>query len=156
MPAYRHKRYKTHKEVEVEGIEFKTDDLKNVTSFPDHHYKNGDAKNNATNGVFKSVVRILKNTRTELEEKGLIPENSMSSFFIESLVWNVPINYFRGHSYRECARSVALKIWSDMQDSEKSSGYAEVCDLHWLFRGQSRYSPAQAESFMLKAWSYLE
>jgi hypothetical protein len=37
----------------------------------------------------------------------------------------------------------------------KADLYAEVSDLKWLFRGQSR-TPDQAEAFALKVWSFLE
>jgi hypothetical protein len=83
------------------------------------------------------------------------PKDAISSFFIECLVCNVPNSHFDNATYRDDARSVALQIWSDMRDPAKADLYAEVSDLKWLFRGQAR-TPAQAEAFALKVWSYLE
>ena len=157
VPAYGYKRYRGFEDVEAEGIAFIADDsLKRVASFPDHHYKNGVLKNDATSKVYKAVVRILKNLRNELEEKKIITvDNLLPSFLIECLVWNTPNSCFENTTYREDARSVALNIWSDMKEMERSKKYAEVCDLHWLFP-KSSHTPAQVEAFMLKAWSYLE
>jgi predicted nucleotidyltransferase len=157
VPAYKYKRYRAFYDVEAEGIAFLMDSpSERVKSFPEQHYKNGVSKNDATSRAYKAVVRILKNVRNELVDKGLYPADTMPSFFIECLVWNVPHHHFGNQTHREDARSVALQIWSDMRDPEKSKNYAEVCDLHWLFRGQTKRTPAQAEAFMLKAWSYLE
>ena len=157
VPAYGYTRYRAFGDVEVKGIAFKMDSpSERVGSFPHHHYENGVKKNDDTGKAYKAVVRILKNTRNELVEKGLYPADTMPSFFIESLVWNAPNSCFSHTTYREDARAVALQIWSDMRDPAKSNLYAEVCDLHWLFRGKTTRTPAQAEAFILKAWSYLE
>lgn len=157
VPVYGYTRYRAYANVEVSGVAFLTDyPSVRVGSFPNQHYQKGVEKNDATNGAYKATVRVLKNLRNEMVDKGLYPADAMPSFFIECLVWNVPNSYFQNDTYREDARSVALKIWSDMRDPEKANNYAEVCDLHWLFRGSTKRTPAQAENFMLKAWSYLE
>jgi uncharacterized protein Veg len=157
VPVYGFTRYKAFNEVEVKGIAFMMDSPSvRVGSFPDHHYKNGVEKNEITSNAYKAVVRIFKNARNEMVEKGLYPHDSMPSFFIECLVWNVPKSYFENTTHREDARSVAAKIWSDMRDPEKYNMYAEVCDLHWLFRGEYKNTPTQAEEFMRKVWNYLE
>lgn len=155
VPAYEYHRFRTAESVEAVGIALKSDRGDLVTSFPEQHYDNGIAKNAATSRAFKSVVRVLKNARNDMIDKQLLPTESISSFFIECLVWNVANSHFDNTSYREDARSVALQIWSDMRDPAKANLYAEISDLKWLFRGQSR-TPAQAEAFALKAWSYLE
>lgn len=154
VPAYGHKRFYAYNQIEAQGIGFVTDDSTWTThSFPDQHYANGVSKNTATDRSYKAVVRILKNVRNELVAKNSILGDSMTSFFIESLVWNAPNPSFSGTNYRNIARDVIATIWADMRDPEKSKKYAEVSDLHWLFRGQR--TPAQAEDFMLKAWHYL-
>jgi hypothetical protein len=156
VPAYGCVLYKAFDNIEAEGIAFLTDRSQvRVVSFPDHHYENGVAKNTATSHGFKAVVRILKNVRNELIESKIMGVDSMSSHFIECLVWNVPNKHFSGDSNRAMAQEVVEKIWNDMRDPEKSKDYSEVSDLHWLLRGVTR-TPAQAEVFMLKAWEYLK
>lgn len=154
VPAYGHKRFRAYDNIEAEGIGFKTDKGVVVYSYPDQHYNNGVEKNTNTSGTFKAVVRILKNTRNEMAANRIILPDSMSSFLVESLVWNVPPSYFSHSTYREDARAVALKIWSDMREPSIANNYAEVSDLKWLLRGE--HTPAKAEAFMLQAWHYLE
>lgn len=156
VPAYEHRRFSSFGVVGSTGIEFVTDTGDRVHSFPDQHYNNGVKKNNDTKRAYKSVVRVLKNVRNHFVDEGKMKIEDMPSFFIESLVWNVPSTHFSGATWRDDAESVALKIWSDMREFEKSNNYAEVSDLMWLFRGQFHRSPKQAEEFMLKAWSFIK
>jgi hypothetical protein len=156
VPAYNYKRFMTFNEVEAEGIALLTDRSQDrVISFPDHHYKNGVAKNTATGHGYKAVVRVLKNVRNELIESGVMSMESMPSHFIEFLVWNFPNSYFNGDSNLAMTQKVVKKIWNDMRDPEEAKYYSEVSDLHWLLRGVTR-TPTQAEAFMLKAWEYLK
>lgn len=152
VPAYKLKRFSSYDVIEAEGIGLVTDSPVNqIHSFPEQHYKNGVTKNDTTNRAYKSIVRIFKNIRNKFIDEGTLKLEDMPSFFIESLVWNVPDNYFNGSTWRDDAESVALKVWSDMRDANISNNYAEVSDLMWLFRGHKR-TPKQAENFMLKAW----
>ncbi len=130
-------------------------DSKKIYSFPDQHYANGVKKNDDTSRSYKSVVRILKNVRNKLVEDGKIAKDSISSFFIESLVWNVPDSHFKESTFRKDVLSVTAKVWNDMRSAEVADKYAEVSDLQWLFRGGTR-TYKQAEEFMLQVWLYLK
>jgi hypothetical protein len=156
VPVFKHKRFSSYGVVSVEGLGFITDiDSKTIYSFPEQHYTNGVKKNDGTSRSYKSVVRILKNVRKQLIEDGKIAKDLMSSFFIESLVWNVPNGHFKENTYRGDVLSVTAKVWSDMRNAEIADKYAEVSDLQWLFRGSAR-TYKQAEDFMLQAWLYLK
>jgi hypothetical protein len=155
VPAYRHKRFSSYNSISAEGIGFKKDDSGVVYSFPKQHYDNGVKKNNNTSRSYKSVVRILKNLRNRFVENNELKLESMPSFFIESLAWNVPDGMFNARSWRETAGDVALKIWSDMRNPIIANNYAEVSDLMWLFRGSPARTHKQAEDFILKAWYHL-
>ena len=123
-------------------------------SFPEQHYANGVAKNEQTGRSFKSIVRILKNARGRLIEKGLISADLMPSFFLECLVWNAPDSCFANDTWRADAEAVTLNVWQAMQNSS-AQDYAEVCDLRRLFRGTDR-TPAQASEFMRHAWDFIQ
>ncbi len=151
VPAYGHHRFQTHNRVSAYGIELRTDNNEAVISFPEQHYENGVKKNSDTNASYKSVVRILKNLRNKLLEDGRINQDLMSSYFIECLVWNVPNTNFTNTTWKEDVISVSAKVWNDMRDVSIANNYAEVSNLHWLFKGQKR-TTKQAEEFMLKAW----
>jgi len=155
VPAYEHRRFSSYGVLSAKGIEFVKDDGNRVFSFPEQHYSNGVKKNDETGRSFKSVIRILKNVRNKFVDNGSITLESMPSFFVECLIWNLPNSYFRGTTWREISSSVALKIWSDMRTAEIAKDYAEVSDLMWLFRGSTTRTYKQAEDFILNAWSYL-
>ena len=155
VPAFQSKRFSAPRMVAYTGIGLITDEGKLIHSFPEHHYSSGVRKNDATRNAFKAAVRVLKNTRNEMLEKGLIAKDSMPSFFLECLVWNAPDSCFQKQTYREDARAVALHVWSEMRAVEKARNYKEVSELQWLLREAYR-TPAQAETFMLSAWSFLE
>ncbi len=130
------------------GIGFiKDDDGTVVHSYPQHHYDNGVRKNERTSQAYKAAVRVLKNTRNEMEEKGIIPKDTMPSFLLECLVWNAPDTCFQTTSYREDARQVAAHIWGDMQVPDTAKNYKEVSEMKWLLREAHR-TPAQAQAFM--------
>lgn len=155
VPAYEHKRFSTPYVSSTKGIGLYSDKGDYIQSYPEQHYTNGVAKNDGTSRAYKSVVRILKNIRNDLVEKGSIKLETMSSFFVESLVWNVPNTHFSGTTWREDAEEVTAKIWNDMRDPSISQKYAEVSDLMWLFHNKINRTPKQAEDFMLEAWHYV-
>lgn len=69
-----------------------------VISFPKQSYDNGVAKHERTNQWYKPTVRIFKNARGWMEDKGLIRIGTASSHAIECLLYNVPDQQF-GRSY---------------------------------------------------------
>lgn len=155
IPCFEHWRFRTHSDVAAIGIELIAEDGNHVASFPKQHIENGESKNKLTKGDYKSQVRILKNIRNLMVDQNIVQQDSMPSFFLECLVWNLPPETFKQSTHKETAKAVISKIWNDMRNQEKALKYAEVCDLYWLFKGQSRMPP-QAEEFMLKVWNFIK
>ena len=77
-----------------------------IVNFPQQHYDNGVAKNDATARRFKAVARILKGLRYELVNAGIASAEAVQSFEIESLVWNVPNPAFGALTLREDLKAV--------------------------------------------------
>lgn len=153
VPCFTMKRMKDAFAVDAEGIKFFTDDGKPVESYPEQHYSNGVLKNTATSRMYKRTVRMLKNIRNNLIDGGVIDEKFMSSFFIESLVYNVPNNNFSSYSYTETLKRVITTIYNDMDNATRVNDYLEISNLMYLFRGGDR-SASDAKEFMLKCWNY--
>lgn len=83
----------------VEGIAFKSlREGRWIVNFPKLHYENCVAKNSsrATVGWFKPTVRLFKNARKYLADKGAIPATLAPSYFLESLIYNAPDGLFGG------------------------------------------------------------
>jgi hypothetical protein len=72
----------------VSGICFFTSGGKRIVNYPKQHSKNLTAKHQATQMYFKPMVRILKNLRSRLVEKGSIAAGSVPSYFLEGLLYN--------------------------------------------------------------------
>lgn len=69
-----------------------------IVNFPEHHYQNGVSKNSddRTGGRFKPTVRIFKNMRNYLIDNGKLAKGIAPSYFLQSLVYNVPDEHFDG------------------------------------------------------------
>lgn len=74
-------------------------EYRDIYNFPFHHYENGIEKNKNSNGNYKKTIRIFKNFRdyyinnnsTDFYDSLDIERNiSVSSYFIECLLYNVP------------------------------------------------------------------
>ena len=93
VPAYRYRDYRNDYANDpnnyIGGIEIHPDSGGYIINFPEQHIKNGIVKNGLTKYNFKRCVRIAKSIREEMESRGYCIPNSISSFGIESLLWNV-------------------------------------------------------------------
>ena len=76
------------------GIVIYADDGSIIYNFPKHHIENGKAKNQATNHYYKKMVRVIKKMRHIMSDYGYSSANIVSSFGLESLLWNIPDSVF--------------------------------------------------------------
>jgi hypothetical protein len=100
LPCARYKTYRSFT-VAAEGITFFTQrEGRQVINFPKLHYENGVAKHSPqqTNGWYKPTVRLFKNARTYLVDRGQLSDSTVPSYFLESFIYNVPNDKF-GESY---------------------------------------------------------
>ena len=149
IPCFTHKRFHAPQALSAEGIQLFTDTGGNIViNFPDQHKTNGQTKNQSTNQKYKAVVRILKNCRNHLVDNNHIDEKFMSSFLLESLVWNIPDTHFNAYSHKDMVNSVIGKIYADMADQTVSNNYAEINDLMYLFRSHNKKTPAEVRTFL--------
>ncbi len=77
-----------------EGLCFFLPDGKRVENFPELHSDNCIAKNKDTDGYFKDTVRIFKNLRNHLIDQKKSPDGIAPSYYIEGLLYNVPLPHF--------------------------------------------------------------
>lgn len=95
------------------GICFWTTDGVRITNFPRQHSVNCTKKHQDTNSWFNPSVRILKNMRNSMIEKGYIEEGLAPSYFLEGMLYNVPNGNF-GVSYQDTiAQSINWLLKSD-------------------------------------------
>jgi hypothetical protein len=79
-------------------------------------------------GNFKSMVRVFKNMRNTMIEKGLLADGVAPSYFIEGMLTNAPNDKFTG-DYQDMW--VECFNWVVPADETK---FATASDLHWLIR----------------------
>lgn len=102
VPAYRYRDYSNdwdnNPENYIGGIEIRPDSGGSIINYPEQHIKMGIAKNKVTKYNFKKCVRIAKNMREEMVKYGYVVSDKVSSFGIESLLWNVDVSAYTKYS----------------------------------------------------------
>jgi hypothetical protein len=85
-PFFEHRRY-SNSGTYLSGVELQPDNGQppKVINWPEQHYENGVAKNNATSRRYKAAARIIKNIKNEMSESGIAVPASIIGFLIECL-----------------------------------------------------------------------
>jgi hypothetical protein len=99
-----------------EGICFYDASGRRIANYPKQHSANLTVKHEATAQWLKPMVRILKNLRGCLVERGLLAEGVAPSYYLEGLLYNVPNDRF-GKSYEDSL--VNLINWIQQDDRSK-------------------------------------
>ena len=98
VPAYRYRDYSEDFRLDANnyegGIEIRPDSGGSIINYPEQHIKLGIEKNKLTRYNYKRCVRVAKNLREEMANHGYQIPEPISSFGIESLIWNVENDIF--------------------------------------------------------------
>lgn len=102
VPCRRYRDYRNDFRNDVDnyvgGIVITPDQGDRIINYPEQHIANGKQKNTETNFYYKKMVRIMKNMRFLMDDQGCSYDSKVSSFGLESLLWNVPNDIFVRHS----------------------------------------------------------
>ncbi|PZL72160.1 nucleotidyltransferase [Enterococcus plantarum] len=94
VPARRNRDYRGDYRMDstnyVGGIRIVPDKGEPIVNYPEQHIENGRNKNNSTNHYFKKNVRIIKKIRYLMKDARISSADNVSSFMLESLLWNIP------------------------------------------------------------------
>jgi hypothetical protein len=122
-----------------------------VINYPKLHYKNGAKKNKDTNGWYKPTIRMFKNARTYLVDKGVIPADLAPSYFLECLLHNVPNDKF-GPNLQSTFREVI--IW--LRKADFSRFFCQNRQLLLFGSSPEQWSEDRAYRFleaMVRLWN---
>jgi len=139
----------------LSGTEFQPDNGERTINWPQQHYENGVAKNDATGNRFKYITRVLKRLRNEMADKGITAAKPIPSYLIECLVWNVPNEGFGHDTYTDDVRYVLAHTFNEAINDEKCGEWGEVNELKYLFRIGQPWTRQQAHDFLSAAWDYI-
>jgi hypothetical protein len=83
-----------------------------ITNYPKYHIERGQEKNGErrSGGRYKSTVRVFKNFRSYMIDKGLLTRESVPSYFLECAVYNAPDQLFM-RPYTESVPAILDFLW---------------------------------------------
>jgi hypothetical protein len=114
-----------------EGVCFFTAKGSRIENFPKRHSDNCTAKHQNTQGYFKRMVRVFKNMRNVMTDKGLLTAGMAPSYFIEGMLYNVPDDKFGG-SYQDTWVKCFNHVVTAPREKLVCASY-----MHWLVRDNS-------------------
>lgn len=153
---FEHRRY-TSSTRYISGIEMIPDDYNppRVRNWPEQHYENGVAKNDATSRRYKRTVRILKTLSNEMALKGIKSAKDAPSFLVECLVFNASNSCFEYSAYKSIVRAVLAQLFNNTIKDDTCSEWGEVSELKYLFKGSQPWTRSSAHQFLSDAWDYI-
>ena len=115
----------------IPGIVIKPDSGYRIINYPEQHIENGKKKNLSTNYYYKKMVRIIKKIRYLMEDYEYMEASSVSSFGLESLLWNLPDTIFMKYSiYRYEFGEIVDYLYEHKSEIEKykeANGIKKLC-----------------------------
>jgi len=114
-----------------------------VINYPKIHYENGVKKNDKTNKRYKPTVRMFKNARTYLVDRGVIPADLAPSYFLECLLYNVPDDKF-GPNLQSTFREVI--VW--LREADFSRFFCQNEQLLLFGSSPEQWSEDRAHRFL--------
>ena len=156
VPALEYRNYKiinsTNKDHFVEGIKFYSSTEDEVINYPKEHIKNGKIKNTGTHRRYKRTARIFKKIRHQMIKDDIPVKKCISSFLIESLLFNVNDSQF---TYDEPWNNKIKDIIKYLQDNNKSN-YTEVSGKLDLFDDTRKWNVNSVDEFLKQIYKFLE
>jgi hypothetical protein len=115
----------------VGGIVIYPDSGGKIINYPEQHIVNGRAKNNDTNYYYKKMVRIIKNIRNIMEDNNCLSSTKVTSFGLESMLWNVPNDIFLKYTFHRYIFGEVTQYLSDNKQSlstyKEANGIKPLC-----------------------------
>ena len=160
VPTFAHRRYTDRWNHDgtphfYTGVAFQPDNGILVKNWPQHVYDNGVSRNTETGKARKRVVRIMKRLRDKMQAEQVEGAAGMSSFLLECLVFNAPVEVFEHADYTTIIRDLIIKVWNATKAPETCSDWVEISKLKGLFRNTQPWTHGQAHSFLQRAWNYI-
>jgi hypothetical protein len=126
-----------------------------IYNWPEQHYNEGIYRHEVTARQFKKKVRILKNLCNEMRNQGIASAGKVSSFLLESLVFNCPDEVFTAATHYEDLRRVIYYLYYVTANDTTANNMMEVNNIKPLFRSTQAWNRNDANHFLESAWNYV-
>lgn len=135
VPCQRYRDYRNDYQKNVNnyicGVVITPDHGNKIINYPEQHIANGRKKNNDTNRYYKKMVRIIKKMRYLMCDCGYEEAKQVSSFGLESLLWNLPDDVFMRYSiYRYEFGEIVDYLYKHMEEFssyKEANGIKKLC-----------------------------
>jgi hypothetical protein len=155
VPTFKFKRHDSKTSL-VEGTRFISDSGKVITNFPLQHIENGKKKNASTSKSFKRLTRIHKRLRYKMIEDKIGISDNITSFLLESLMWNLPNNIYNdNHTWTEILKQSIIYLYNQTKEDSTCKEWGEVSELLYLFVAR-KWTVKDVNDYLLVTWKYLE
>jgi len=124
-----------------------------IYNWPEQHYLKGVERHKATAGQFKKKARILKNLCNEMQNQGITSAGKVSSFLLESLVFNCPDEVFTTAHY-DGLRNVIYYLLCATENDTAALNMMEVNNIKPLFCTTQPWNQQDVNQFLKSAWNY--
>lgn len=159
VPACEYRNYKIIGSLDpkeyVKGTKFYAADGTEIINYPHDHILNGKQKNTDTHYAYKRLVRIMKHIRNNMVDERLADGDKITSFLIESLVWNVPNQRIEASAtWAETLQDAIVYLWNAIKD-DKHSKWGEVSERLYLFHSKRKWTDMETKGFLFDMYNYL-
>lgn len=161
VPAFQYRNYlndrNNNPDNYIEGIKFFSSEGLEIINYPKVHVANGISKNNKTQRKFKRTVRLYKRIRNKMIDDGLNISSNISSFLLESLLWNVPNEMYTNEiTWNGILRSTIIYLYNSTKTEEGCKDWGEVSEYFYLFHNGRKWNRVETNNFLVQMWNYLE
>jgi len=154
VPTFEYRKY-GYSYVQARGVKFLCDDLSEIINFPKQQVANGTTKNNDTGRRYKRTARILKRVRYKMQDERVSLNSNISSFLIESLLWNVPNYLYDEDDLNERLSNILVYLYSCTTSDVKMRSWNEESDMLPLFSSDRKWTITDVQEFIIQVWKYL-
>ena len=92
-----------------------------------------------------------------MKEDGIAVSENITSFLLESLIYNLPNSTFNDYeTWNERVKQAIIYLWNATRKSETCNKWVEVSGIFYLFHSERKWTYSDANTFLKQMWNYFE
>ncbi len=154
VPTFEYREY-GYFNVDRVGVKFITDKGIRIENYPKQQIENGTEKNIRTGHRYKRTTRVLKRIRYKMQEEQVTINENVSSFLIESLLWNVPDELFEEADLNVRLNNILVYLFNKTVGENSMSNWNEESNILPLFSNDRKWKTGDVIEFLIQVKRYL-